>query len=182
MDSSWFGKHQVYYTYNDSGYMSQYLWQMKGNCTSDWNDFMQGFYTYDDEGNLTESIEQKYCKFDSTWVNFEKWVMLLQYNALFTDLEEYTDSDIELITANPINPGDMIRFKGLQKGKNYQLSMFDLNGRMLYHKSIKQGDAVRLDYSSSSTIIIIVDDGKQILDNFKIEYSQIKRKLQRFSP
>lgn len=157
--SDWFEKVKIDYSYNDAGWMNHFVWQTKHSPDADWANIKQVFIDYDDLGNMNGRLEQRWSHFNDEWMNFKKWEMLLQYQTL-SGLGESEMLNVKAYFKNPYQPGDQIRFEGLENG-TYHLQLFDASGKLVEVKEINQNGETGFYSNLNNGLYILVLSDKQ---------------------
>ena len=128
--------------YDTAGNRGNYKTQILKLSNSTWVDNAQTNFTYDSDKNLVELIDQSYDTLSTAWVNSSK---THYYYTPVSGIAEHKPAPRLCFYENPIHTGSTINCPNLNKGSYYDLTMYDLSGKIVFSRLFGGGDQVIFD-------------------------------------
>jgi hypothetical protein len=126
-----------------------------------WYDFSHRLDTYDANQNLTTEIDQNYDTLAMTWTNTYKQEHFYTYS---TGIHELGRTSDYCFYANPIEAGKSIVCPNLDAGRNYIVSLNDIQGRLVCTKNIISGESITVPATLAPGMYMlqIISEGKTL--------------------
>ncbi len=155
-NNTWVGFARRQFTYDINNYLIETVFQHREH-NGTWKNVSFCQFSYDDEGNMIEKLKQLWDNYNSNWINFKKWVMVINLKSSYADINNETDfeSSIKCVFANPYKINMPITFSNLEAG-SYNATVFDFSGKIVYNESFSAGEVISINERVPAGMYLIV--------------------------
>ena len=155
-NNTWVGFARRQFTYDINNYLIETVFQHRVH-NGTWKNVSFCQFAYDDEGNMIEKLKQLWDNYNSNWVNFKKWVMVINLKSSYAGINNESDSEssIKCVFANPYKINMPITFYNLEAGL-YNATVFDFSGKIVCNESFSAGEVISINERVPAGMYLIV--------------------------
>ena len=155
------GGYKYIYTYTSFHRTDNTLEQLMDPITFDWYDYSKRTDTYDADQNLTIELDQNYDSSTHSWTNTFKQEHFYSYTSGIVEKHGMTEY---CYFANPLDAGRSIVCPNLKEGRNYVITLYNLQGQIVYNKSVHSDESVSFPHNLATGMYMmqLLEDGKMV--------------------
>ena len=154
------------YFYNSIHQTLEYQHYDLNVATNDWALGSHRLFTYDANGNNTEELDQSYNDATSSYVNEYQ---ILHFYSFTTGIPGTKENTPACYYANPLPKGKPVQCQNLKDGKNYRITLYSLDGQMVYSSYIHEGESLVFPQTLTEGVYLLqVSGNDQVVSRGKI--------------